>query len=359
MLQRPAALIILLLAGLPLNAQWLDLQTPNIPRTPDNEADLTAATPKDADGHPDLSGLWIPVNSHGSLFDPDKTQEWARQLMAEHESNYFGSEPRFSCLPSGPATYPAGALAGGLRRFVQRPNFLAILNADMTYRQIFLDRRELETDPFPTWTGYSVAHWEGDTLVVNSNGYNNKTWLNGVGLQHTDQLRITERYQRVDFGHIKLEITYDDPGTFTETVKAFVEMEYSADNEILENVCNESSKGLSHWNGEIQQADEKVVDVPEEILASYVGTYEGIWLGNLITAEILLEDGEMFLIRTPPYAYNGGNVESAKSRLIAQSEIAFDCTCGVAFVFKADEEGVVTELEEVHVSGAWPFKRVR
>ncbi|HAY46028.1 MAG TPA: hypothetical protein DCY55_07040 [Gammaproteobacteria bacterium] len=359
MLQRLATLIILLMAGLPLSAQWLDLSTPGIPRTADNEPDLTAPVPKDAYGQPNLSGLWIPVNSHGSLFDPNNAQEWARELMAEHESNYYGQEPRFSCLPGGPAAYPAGALAGGLRRFVHRPDFLAILNADMTYRQVFMDGRELETDPFPTWTGYSVGYWEGDSLVVESNGYNDKTWLNGVGLQHTDQLRITERYQRVDFGHINIEITYDDPGTFTESVQAFVEMEYRADTEILENVCNESSKGLSHWNGEVKQADAKVVEVPEEVLETYVGTYEGIWLGNTITAEIVLEDGEMSLIRTPPYAYNGGNVESAKSRLIAQSQTAFDCTCGVAFVFKANDEGMVNDLEEVHVSGAWSFKRVR
>jgi hypothetical protein len=358
--QRLATLIILLLAGFPLSAQWLDFLTPDIPRTADNQPDLTAPAPKNAEGYPDLSGMWVPVDAHGSLFDPDKTQEWARQLMAEHESNFFGKEPRFNCLPNGPASYPASALADGMRRFVQRPTFLAILSSDMTYRQVFLDGRELETDPFPTWIGYSAAHWEGDTLVVESNGYNDKTWLNGLGLQHTDRLRITERYQRVDFGHIKLEITYDDPGTFTEPVQALVEMEYRADTALLENVCNESSIGLSHWKGEIKQAEEKAVDVSEEILATYVGTYEGIWLGNVITAEIVLEDGEISLIRTPPYGDNiGGNIESAKSRLIPQSENAFDCSCGVGFVFKANGEGVVTGVEEVHVSGAWPFKRVR
>ena len=352
MLQRLATLIILLVATSPLSAQWLTLPTPGIPRTADGALDLSAPVPRGADGHPDLSGLWVPVDARGSLFDPDKIQEWARQVMAEQEGNFFGNEPRFHCLPSGPASYPAGSLASGMRRIVQHPTFIAILNSDMTYRQIFMDGRELETNPFPTWMGYSVAHWDGDSLVVESNGFNDKTWLNGKGLPHTDLLRITERYRRVDFGHIELEVTYEDPGTFTEPVQALIEMEYRADFELLESVCNESSIGLSHWNGEINQAEDKVVDVPEEILATYVGTYQGIWLGRIITAEILLEDGEMFLVRTPPYSYTGGNSDSAKSRLIPQSETAFDCSCGVGFVFKVNDEGIATEVSEVHVSGA-------
>ena len=129
MLQRIATLLILLVACLPLSAQWLDLPTPGIPRTADGKPDLTAPTPKDANGHPDLSGLWVPLEARGSLFDLDKIQGWARQLMEEHGSNFFGNEPRFSCMPSGPASYPAGALAAGLRRIVQQPTFLAILNS--------------------------------------------------------------------------------------------------------------------------------------------------------------------------------------------------------------------------------------
>ena len=100
------------------------------------------------------------------------------------------------------------------------------------------------------------------------------------------------------------------------------------------------------------------MEVPEETLTSYVGTYQGIWLGNLITAEFVLEDGEIFLIRTPSYSYTGGNTGSKKYRVIAQSENAFDCSCGLGFVFNTNDAGVVDEVEEVHVSGAWSFKRV-
>lgn len=358
MLRRLAILLILGMTTTPLSAQWLNLKTPGIPRTADGKPDLSAPAPKSADGHPDLSGLWVPVDATGSLFDSSKIQKWALDAMAAQERDFYRNDPRFHCLPSGPGNYPAGRSVGGMRRIVQHPDFMAVLNYDMTYRQIFLDGRALDEKPWPTWEGYSVGHWEGDTLVVQSKGFNNKTWLTREGLPHTEQLQITERYRRPDFGHINLEITYRDPGTFNEPVKAVINMEYRADGEILEIVCAESETGRSHWNGAITQAETKVVQVPEETLKKYVGTYQGIWLGRLITAEAVIENGEMFLIRTPRYSDTGGNTDSAKYRLIPQSETAFDCSCGLGFVFKADDDGVVREVSEVHVSGAWPFKRV-
>lgn len=360
MLNRFVTLIILLLASPQLSAQWWNLSTPDIPRTADGKPNLSAPVSRTADDHPDLSGLWVPVAASGSLYEPEKIQAWARQEMTKNENNFYANDPRFGCLPSGPGSYPAGSAASGMRRFVQQPNFFVILNFDMTYRQIFMDGRELEANPFPSWLGYSIAHWEGDTLVIESNGFNDKTWLHRDGLPHTSQLTITERYRRLDFGHIQLEVTYKDPGTFTEPVQTLIELEYRADTELSENVCNESSRGLSgNWSGDIQQADERIVDIPEEILTSYVGIYQGVWLGRLTTAEFLLEDGEMFLVRTPAYSDTGGNSDSVKSRLIPQSETAFDCICGLGFVFKVNDQGVATEVSEVHVSGAWPFERVR
>ncbi|MDG2091256.1 MAG: hypothetical protein P8J61_09225 [Gammaproteobacteria bacterium] len=359
MLKRFASLIILLLAPSLVSAQWWSLSTPGIPRTVDGEPDLLAPVPMATDGHTDLSGLWISVGASGSLYEPENIQEWARQVMIENENNFYANDPRFACLPSGPGSYPAGVVASGLRRFVQNPTFIAVLNSDYTYRQIFMDGRELEVNPFPAWMGYSIAHWEGDTLVVESNGFNDKTWLHRDGLPHTDQLIITERYRRVDFGHIELEVTYEDPGTFTEPVQAFIELEFRADTELFENVCNESSRGLSsNWSGEIQQADDNVVDVSMGNLETYIGTYQGIWLGTLTTAEFAIENGEMYLIRTPGYSDTGGNTDSVRSRLVPLSENAFDCICGLGFVFSVNEEGMATEVSEVHVSGAWSFERV-
>jgi hypothetical protein len=163
--------------------------------------------------------------------------------MAERERNYYKDGPQFQCLPSGPA-YIAGG--GGLRRIVQSPTAIAILNGDMTYRTIFTDGRTLEPDPLPIWMGYSVGRWDHDTLVVESNGYNAKTWLHGEGLSHTEHLRITERYHRLDFGHMRLDVTYEDPGTFGSPLHEVVQMEYAADDELLEVVCNEDSQGQKH-----------------------------------------------------------------------------------------------------------------
>lgn len=360
MLQRFSALIFLTLFSTQLSAQWFDLRTPGIPRNADGSANLSAPTPMAADGHKDLTGLWLPSQASGSLYDLDKLQPWARDAMIRNENNFFRDDPRFACLPSGPGVYPAGTGASGLRRIVQHPSFMAILYQEMTFRQVYLDGRELEASPFPTWEGYSVGHWEGDTLVVESNGFNNLTWLHRDGLPHTEQLRITERYRRLDFGHIEIQLTYNDPGTFTEPVEATIMMEFRPDNELLEVVCNENQRGLSsNWQFELEHAEANVAEVPTEILQTYVGTYEGVWLGTRTTAEFVIEDGEFYLIRTPSYSGTGGNTASVRSRLIPQSENSFDCTCGLGFVFTVDElSGRVTQVSEVHVSGAWPFERV-
>jgi hypothetical protein len=349
-----------LLGSVALHAQWFDLKTPGVPRTAEGRVDMDARPPRTADGKPDFSGLWVPVDARGSLFDSSKILGWAQDAMLAEESSFYTNDPRFHCLPDGPASYPAGMSVGGMRRMVQHPAMMVVLNPDMTYRQIFMDGRELEAETLlPTWLGYSVGRFEGDELVVESNGFNDKSWLTREGLPHTDQLHLTERYTRRDFGHLTLEITYEDPGVFTEPVQATVDMEFRADTELLEIVCNESETGRSHYSGEITQADTEVVEVPVDVLNRYVGVYQGLWLGNQITAEITVEDGQIFLTRTPRYSDTGGNTDSAKSRLVPQSETAFDCTCGLGFIFAVDESGEATAISEVHVSGAWPFQRVR
>jgi hypothetical protein len=206
--------------------------------------------------------------------------------------------------------------------------------------------------------GYSAGRWDGDTLIVESNGYNDKTWLTREGLPHTDQLRITERYRRLDYGHMELEITYVDPGTFTEPVQATVDLLLRPDGAMLEVVCNESETGQQHYSGDMSQSEQKVVEVPVEVLEKYVGTYRGIWLGNMITAEVTLEDGELFLKRTPRYSDTGGNTEFDTSALVPQSQNAFDSDFGLGWIFNVDDDGEVTSVSEVHVSGAWPFERV-
>lgn len=351
--------LTILFITLPAQAQWFDWQRPGIPRTADGRVEMNAATPRTFDGKPDLSGMWVPSDARGSLFDLDNYQQWALDFMAEQERTFYVNDPRFNCLPDGPASYPAGPSVGGARRIVQTPDFIAVLNPDMTYRQIHLDGRAPVDNPIiPSWLGYSAAHWEGDTLVVVTNGFNDKTWLTREGLPHTDQLVITERYTRPDFGNLQLEVTYEDPGTLKNPVQASIGLGYRENADILEVVCNESETAQSHYTGEITQAEEKVVEVPLDVLETYVGTYQGVWLGNLITARVFLEDGQLYLERSPRYSDTGGNTDSATSPLVPQSQNAFDSTFGLGWIFNADDNGNIVSVSEVHVSGAWPFERV-
>jgi hypothetical protein len=349
------ATLALLLSTTSLSAQWLDLTTPGVPRTADGKPNLSAPLPRTADGRPELTGLWRGRGVTGDLRDDSKVQAWARESMSLHERNFYRDGAHMQCLPQGPS-YVTGAGGGGgnLRRIVQSPTVIAILNPDLTYRQIFTDGRALEADPLPIWMGYSVGHWDGDTLVVESNGYNAKTWLHPEGLGHTERLRVTERYRRTDFGHMQVEVTYDDPGTFDTPLRAVVNLEYAADDEMLELVCNESTEGgTKHWVGDkVADAQRTAVTVSPDILAKYVGRYEGIWLDNPTRVEVTLDNGVLFLSR------NG----SEKDQLVAQSETTFVCpTCqwGQPYAFTREGDGMATEIREVQVSGAWIFKRVQ
>jgi hypothetical protein len=347
-MKRRLATMFLLALTTPLSAQWLSLPTPGIPRTADGEPDLSASTPRTADGHPDLSGLWRPERVRGDLNDQSKYQAWVRALIDEREKVFFAENPRYRCLPAGPDNLTVGNNSYGLRTIMQTPTMIAMLYNDGTYRQIFMDGRALEPDALPTWMGYAVGRWDGDTLVVESNGYNDKTWL-GRGASHTEQLRIVERYHRTDFGHIQADVTYEDPGAFESPLHAVIDMEFAADEVMLETVCNEAYGGENgNWSTQVTELEETVVDVAPEILSRYVGTYGGMYLQNSVTMEVTLDNGELFLQK------NNGR----KARLIPQSDTAF-LIGGFGYVFTVDDAGMATEISEVHVSGAWPFSRVR
>ena len=359
-MRKTAALVLAVSVVVPLHAQWFDWEFPLVPRTDDGNPDMAAAVPRTADKGVDLSGLWVPVNASGSLYDSSRLVGWARDAMAEAERNFYTADPRFHCLPAGPGSYAAEAIAGGMRRIVQHGEVIAVLNEDMTHRQIYMDGRELEAETLlPSWMGYSVGRWQGDTLVVESNGFNDKTWLNHKGIPHTDQLHITEHYTRLDYGRMELEVTYEDPGTFVGgPVHATIDLVLMPQTTMFEVVCNESKTGQRHYTGELDQSVKKEVVVSEETLRMYVGTYRGLWGNRPVTAEVSLEGGELVLKRTPRYSLSGGNNDFDITRLVAQAENAFDSSLGLGWVFNRDETGEVTSLSEVHVSGAWPLERV-
>jgi len=343
------ASLVFLAATTPAVAQWLGVPMHGIPRTADGAPDLSAPTPRLADERPDLSGLWRPERTRGNLNDRSNYQPWVVSLIEERERTYFAEDPRYRCLPAGPSNLTTRSNSFGLREFVQHPNMLVMLYNDGTYRQIFMDGRELEDEPLSTWMGYSVGHWDGDTLVVQSNGYNDQTWI-GRGVSHTSQLRTTERYTRTDFGHMQVEVTIEDPGAFKTPLNATIEMEFAADERMLETVCAEADGGeQGSWTSEVSDRDETAVDVAEEVLARYVGTYGGMYLQNDTRIVITLDDGKLFLQK------NNGR----KDELIPKSDNSFlQIGGGFGYVFTVDDQGVSTTISEVHVSGAWPFNRI-
>jgi hypothetical protein len=165
------------------DAQWLKSPTPNIPRTSDGKPDLSAPAPRTVDGKPDLSGVWQMRLAHGYVqnivadLSPAEIMPWAEKLFRQRISNFGKDDPwTIGCLPGGPRTIIGSRPATFFIKVTQTPHLLTILYEDLTYRQIFLDGRSLPADPTPSFMGYSVGRWEGDTLVVDSIGFNERTW---------------------------------------------------------------------------------------------------------------------------------------------------------------------------------------
>ena len=236
--------------AVPLGAQWLNYPTPGLPRTAGGKPNLSAQAPKMADGKPDLSGIWEHLNARTSAYYLNGIdfpwQPSAKAVFQERADNNQKDNPESRCLPRG---LPK-ADAFDIHKIIQTPGLIVILyEYGTTFRQIFTDGRELPKDPNPAWMGYSVGHWEKDTLVVESSGFNGKAWLSFQGNPITDALHVTERIHRRDFGHMDIQITIDDPKAYTKPWTAELHPELIPDTELLEFVCNENEKDLSHLVG--------------------------------------------------------------------------------------------------------------
>ena len=256
-----------------LSGQWLNLPTPGLPRGPAGRPVLFAAAPRTTDGHPDLSGLWRRSLAFGYNVMPDIKDEeiapWARALTESHLESLGQDSPSILCLPLGPA-YSNSPLEA---RIVQTPNLIAMLHPDLTYRQIFMDGRKLEQEPNPAWMGYSVGRWDGDTLVVESNGYNDRTWLDAMGHPHSESLRITERFTRSTVGRMQLQITFEDPKAYAKAWTVNVDMFLAADTEMLEFVCNENERDRRHHVGTASELRSSAVKMSSGELTKYAGRY--------------------------------------------------------------------------------------
>jgi hypothetical protein len=206
------------------------------------------AAPRMPDGKPDLSGFWSGggLGNTGPAPQPPELQAWAQSLTKEREANDFRDVPSGRCLPNG---IVFTITTGFAERFVQIPALLVILGEGQLPRQVFLDGRSHPQDPNPTWLGHSVGRWEGDTLVVDSVGFNDKTWLDIDGHPHTEMLHVVERYHRPDLGHLDLDLSVEDPGTLKRpwTLKRVYTLDPKED--VLEAVCTENEKDLPHLGG--------------------------------------------------------------------------------------------------------------
>lgn len=308
MLRRPvfAATIALVLA-MPLlsRAQWLDIKSVGIPRLPDGKADMNAPWPKLADGRSDLSGLWISVSSaayHMNVLPGQAAimTEAGARLFRERSAKLGSGFMAVTCMPFGPVAMLSNE--GGPTRIDQSAASIAFLFGNMTFREIHTDRRALPKDPSPAWMGYSTGHWEDDTLVIESNGFREETWLDPLGHPHSEQLRLVERLRRRDFGHLEYEVTFTDPVYYRQPFTVKGDMNYLPDYERVEYVCNENERDRSHLRG--ISLPSPAVELPANVLNRYAGVYKARKFDQTLKFEV--RNGQLCMFDGParyPFEY--------------------------------------------------------
>ena len=245
-----------------LDAQWLNYPTRGVPRSADGKPNLSAPAPRTLDGRPDFSGIWqlepdapcppgigcqvdYPVgaefrNIGAKLPGGLPYQPWAAALVKERTEQLGKDDPVGFCKPGGAVrilTYPP------YRKFLQLPDLFVILSErDVTYRQIFVDGRPLPNDPDPTFNGYSIGRWEGDVLAVQTNGLRDGTWLDRNGSPISDDAKMTERFRRVNFGRLDIDLTIDDPKHYSKPFTVKLTQVIELDTELVDEFCLEGEQ---------------------------------------------------------------------------------------------------------------------
>jgi hypothetical protein len=274
MLIRACKLMLMAGACLSADAQWLNYPTPGTPRTRDGKPNLTAPAPRAANGKPDLSGVWqvepTPAEEMKRLFGDlsvenvlgDSSAAYSKYLvdiLVDLEPGGTPLRPEYAdiirqrakevypltrCLPVGA---PGDDLVPGPFKMIQTPGLILMRNEyENTFRQIYTDGRKAPADPEPLWLGYSVGKWEGNSLVVETVGFNDKGWLDGMGHPRSEALHLTERFRRRDFGHMDVEVTIDDPKVYTKSFSVkFTEL-LQPDSDVTEYFCDENEKDRPH-----------------------------------------------------------------------------------------------------------------
>ncbi len=330
--------------------QWLNEPTRGIPRNADGRPDLNAPAPRLSAGTPDLSGLWtfqIPpgyVTNIAADLDAAAISPTATRLFDQRMSEFGKDDPStIGCLPMG----PRHILGVGRVKVIHTPTLIVILYEDLSYRQIHLDGRELPKDPNPSFMGYSVGRWAGDTLEVESIGFNDRTWLDYGGHPHSERLRVMERFRRVSSGRIEREITFTDNELYRVPIIIRGAMNLLPDTELLEYVCAENPRTRPHLVGRTDE--EKEVVVPADVLATYVGTYDVVGRPEfgITLVTVSLSNGRLFV------DFNG----KGQLPMIPLSQTMFSPRLLGTFEFMKDSRGIVTHVFAHAAEGRVRFDR--
>jgi len=279
MFQGQQLLLSFVLVSIGAQAQWLNFPTPGTPRTRDGKPNLNAPAPRTPDGKPDLSGVWmheitsvaemrrlygasidervkvdVPGMEIGTqhkyafniLLDFKPEESPMRPAAAELLKRAANRSPADVCM--GHPGIPLADLLSEPIKIVQSPRLTVILyEVDNARRQIFTDGRKLPKEfDYPAFHGYSVGRWERDVFVVETAGFNDKTPLDSMGHPHSEALRITERVRRRDFGHLDVEMTFDDPLMYTKPFTIKIPHNLLPDSDIFESYCDENEKDRAH-----------------------------------------------------------------------------------------------------------------
>ena len=254
------------LASAPLLAQWIGYPTAGVPRKADGTVNMEAPAPRLADGKPDFSGIWATAESN----DPKKKikdvpsdgtdvgashhmadmgvdlpgglpyQPWLVPIVKKRTANLAINDPHIRCLPDN---FLRAYGLPHMLKFVHKPDLLVVLDEmNAGYRQVFTDGRPLPEDPTPAWQGYSSGKWSGDTLVIDTIGLRDDTWIDWHGSVLTEAAKVREEMTRPDFGHLVIKVTVDDPKAYTKPWTVTLRQRIVVDAELIDEICLENEK---------------------------------------------------------------------------------------------------------------------
>jgi len=252
-----------------LGAQWVKYPSAGVPRKADGKVDMSAPSPRMADGKPDFSGIWMtgePNSRRGDAQGPGDSsnitasrqmsnigvdlpgglpyQPWLVPIVKERTANLAKDDPHIKCLPDN---FLRAYGLPHLLKFVHAPGLLVVLNEmNAGYRQVFTDARPLPEDPNPTLQGYSSARWSGDTLVIDTIGVRDDTWIDWNGSVLTQAAKVREQIRRPDFGHLEIQVTVDDPKAYTKPWTVTLKQRIVVDTDLIDEICLENEQSLQH-----------------------------------------------------------------------------------------------------------------